>query len=209
MVLAWRTEEAELLWARGQRGMATQLAAALLQHATAAPQQLGGGAAAPAGGEQLAMLQSMLGGWLAENRHARARTGSPLHGPIPARDAGVCARSLLHAGCLGHVRCRGLTLAQVTLHLPPRSQGGALRSSAGHHAGGAGPRRRQQRRQRQRRRMRRGIHARAVRGRHVQVGMRACALLRAFRSHRLQCRGSCGMGCRVHVSQGLQAAAQT
>lgn len=114
MVLPWRSEEAELLWARGQRGMATQLAAALLGHAS----QLSNGAAA----EQLATLQSTLGRWLAENRRAQVPKHSSIARafglsrvcPSEEREAAwhrdkrgmrksVCTH-LTHAGCL-HVDC--------------------------------------------------------------------------------------------------------
>jgi hypothetical protein len=70
MALSWRVEEAELLWAQGQAGMATSLARALLQRALdqAPPAAAAGGADVRAHAERLAMLQSTLGRWLAENR---------------------------------------------------------------------------------------------------------------------------------------------
>ena len=68
-LLAWRGEEAELLWAQGQRGMAIRLARALLQRALQSePQGQPRGQAATARAQQLTALQSTLGGWLAANR---------------------------------------------------------------------------------------------------------------------------------------------
>lgn len=64
MVASWRTEEAELLWAQGRRGMAIRLGRALLTRMLAAPPDQ---APAP---ERLSSLQSTLGTWLAANRCA-------------------------------------------------------------------------------------------------------------------------------------------
>jgi len=55
----WRMEEAKLLWAQGQHGMAIRLGQALLERMLAASNS---------DAEQLTRLQSLLGKWLAWNR---------------------------------------------------------------------------------------------------------------------------------------------
>lgn len=55
----WRMEEAKLMWAQGQHGMAIRLGQVLLKRMLAAPNS---------DAEQLTRLQSLLGKWLAWNR---------------------------------------------------------------------------------------------------------------------------------------------
>lgn len=58
--VSWRMEEAKLLWAQEQHSMAIRLGQALLQKMSRA---------SAGNSEQLARLQSLLGKWLAWNRH--------------------------------------------------------------------------------------------------------------------------------------------